>query len=400
MVDADEGAIVDGAHAASFAARNGLAGELKRLIGDANWRVFAVLDGAQFDDVSAELAAADIAHRSLYINVEDEELVDAGPWLVDFYHKPASQTATEEDLSSDEVDGPDTSDEALNAQADILADEMRAALEQGADPFESSPSDDHAPTADIALQVDALLAIVADRPAAVFWVGDASLSEERLWKHTRSINRVMIPRAFAGDDEDDSSIDDPAASAHVDVMFRHADGNVLAEVLPVLDAAQFARLYGPAKGLMFIAPDHPDRTGSTLRRAPLPNDAPSTTPGMLKLSKEQMLGIEASRLERSRRRVADYLRDVDPDTTEGLNNVELRSIILEYEQAGNDLGLQSERAHMKWAYLMSVSGGELGKRAETRKFFNESSKHPDDRIDDILDMFDEVWSEPKSIVQC
>ena len=49
---------------------------------------------------------------------------------------------------------------------------------------------------------------------------------------------------------------------HEAVMFRHGDGNVLAEVMPVLDAAQFSRMFGPAKALMFLAPDHPGSDGS------------------------------------------------------------------------------------------------------------------------------------------
>jgi hypothetical protein len=88
-------------------------------------------------------------------------------------------------------------------------------------------------------------------------------------------------------------------------MFRHADGNVLAEVLPVLDAAQFSRVFGPAKALMFLAPDHPASDGSLIRRAVLPGGAPPAPPGMLRLSMEQMEGIEEIRLERLEGRLED-----------------------------------------------------------------------------------------------
>jgi hypothetical protein len=176
-------------------------------------------------------------------------------------------------------------------------------------------------------------------------------------------------------------------------MFRHGDGNVLAEVMPVLDAAQFSRMFGPAKALMFPAPDHPGSDGSPLRRAVLPADAPPAAPGLLKLSMEQMRGIEEARLERSRRKVMTYLRDVDPGATEGLSDREQRTLIVEYEQSGDAMGLKSERAHMKWAYLMSVSDGEIAKSSATKSFFSESSKHPDDRIDDVMDEFGDAWSQ-------
>jgi hypothetical protein len=57
------------------------------------------------------------------------------------------------------------------------------------------------------------------------------------------------------------------------------------------------------------------------------------------------------------------------------------------------LGLQSERAHMKWAYLMSVSDGVFATAPETKQFFAESARHPDNRIDDLMDMFDALWTE-------
>ena len=190
----------------------------------------------------------------------------------------------------------------------------------------------------------------------------------------------------------------PAAGeeTHEAVMFRHADGNVLAEVLPVLDAAQFSRVFGSAKALMFLAPDHPASDGSPIRRAVLPADAPPALPGLLKLSMDEMRGIEAARLERSRRKVGGYLRDVDEQAISGMSNTQLYELVRQYESDGNALGLRSERAHMKWAYLMSVSDGEIAKRPETRQFFLESSKHPDDRIDDLLDMFDDVWTKSES----
>jgi Domain of unknown function (DUF4123) len=44
--------------------------------------LFAVLDGALFDDLPGILRQADLKHRSLFIKPEDGEFERAGPWLV------------------------------------------------------------------------------------------------------------------------------------------------------------------------------------------------------------------------------------------------------------------------------------------------------------------------------
>ncbi|PDT39084.1 hypothetical protein CO671_00835 [Rhizobium sp. M10] len=63
--------------------------------------------------------------------------------------------------------------------------------------------------------------------------------------------------------------------------------------------------------------------------------------------------IEDARMQASRRKVTAYLRDVDPATAE-LTDAELMDRVPSYEASGTRLGLASERAHMKWAYLMSI----------------------------------------------
>jgi hypothetical protein len=88
-----------------------------------------------------------------------------------------------------------------------------------------------------------------------------------------------------------------------------------------------------------------------------------------------------------------YLREVNEEATWGMSEEELHALIVEYEKSGDALGLQSERAHMKWAYLMSVSDAVFATAPETKQFFAESAKHPDDRIDDLMDMFDAMWTE-------
>jgi hypothetical protein len=255
-------------------------------------------------------------------------------------------------------------------------------------PDASSAFDRLLEAADPQVPLEAVIRLIGDAPAAIFWIGDAGLTEAALWQHLRTLNMVLIPREY---DNQKAPRPVEGEETHDAVMFRHGDGNVLAEVLPVLDAAQFSRVFGPARALMFLAPDHPASDGSAIRRAVLPGDTPPAPPGMLTLSMEQMAGIEEARLDRSRRKVMSYLRKVDEQATSEMSDAELSNLIIQYERSGNAIGLSSERAHMKWAYLMSVSGGDIAKGQETREFFVASSKHPDDRIDDLVHMLDKAW---------
>ena len=376
--------------------RETLHGHLARLAADPARRLYAVLDGAQFDDLPAELRGRELAHRSLYVDVADHELVLAGPWLVDLHHLPAPEAEPRAELARPIQSENEPDDDALHAQADVLAKALREAVEAG----------DHsgggmlvqpgpAPSADPATQLDKVLALVGDAPAAVFWAGGSDLTEPALWRHLRTLNRVLIPRGY-GDDPSTlpaAAGSDDDGGTHEAVLFRHADGNVLAEVLPGLDTAQFARLFGPARALAFHAPDHPTPSGSFVWRALVPDDAPAPPAGMLLIDTAQMDTVEQARLERSRRKVMAYLREVDPASTDALSDAELYTVIRRYEEAGNAHGLESERAHMKWAYLMSVSNGGIDKAPETRAFFRQSSKHPDDRIDDLMDLADKAWEQ-------
>jgi hypothetical protein len=344
-------------------------------------RVFALADGARFDDLPGALAASGLYHRSLYLNVQDAELVRAGPWLIDPYRQP--------DLALNAWGGLPLNSDA-KGDAAITADTEAAVWEK--QPGASSFTD--ALAVDPDRQLETLIQLTGDTPAAVFWIGNPALTEVALWQHLRTLNMALIPKEYDREPQGATrdSLSSKTLETHEAVLFRHGDGNVLAEVLPVLDAVQFSRVFGPANALMFVAPGHPGSDGTALRRALLPENSPPAPPGMLKLSMQQMEEIEAIRHEASRRKVMDYLRDVDPGGTDGLSDAQLQELVVKYEEAGGALGLKSERAQMKWAYLMSVSDSEMAKRPETRQYFLESSKHPDDRIDDLMHMFDDVWT--------
>lgn len=374
---------------------------------DRSRAVYAVLDGAQFDDLPAELRGQGLAHRSLYVDVADDELILAGPWLVDLHHLRVDEDVA--DLHEEKHVEPrqaaeEPDDETLYAQADALAQAMRISVEAGDETgggrLVLQQTVPLASKADPAIQLEKVLAVVGDKPAATFWVGEASLAEPVIWRHLRTLNRVLIPQGYGEDDKGPSTLPISVANGqegggktHEAVLFRHCDGNVLAAVLPALDASQFTRLFGPARALAFHAPDHPTPSGSFVWRALAPDGTSAAPAGMLQIDADQMHAVEEARQERSRRKVVAYLRDVDPASTEGRSDAELHKAIRCYENTGNAYGLTSERAHMKWAYLMSVSDGDIDNAPQTREFFRQSSKHPDDRIDDLMDLADKAWKQ-------
>jgi hypothetical protein len=213
---------------------------------------------------------------------------------------------------------------------------------------------------------------------------------------------VLIPRAYGRDTGDDGAPDggeagdgmagegamDDAAAAGGDsetleaVLFRHGDGNVLAQTLPQLGAAQFSRLFGPAIGLTFPAPDYPSSNGSPVRRAPLPADAPPAPAGLLRLTAEQLAGIEEARLEKSRRRIAAYLREVAPERTASMSDAELAQMTAAHMDEARGYGVRSEAGMGRWSYMALMTGGKLSRNADVRSVMtaNEPSMPPDDRV--------------------
>jgi hypothetical protein len=345
---------------------------LGRIVPDPEKRVYVLMDGARFDDLPGMLTSGALYHRSLYRNVQDAELVRAGPWLIDPYRLPDPTFNAWGGLPADS-----NGDDAIAADARAALREPQA--ETGG-PFDGEP---HA--TDPQKQLEAVIQLIGDAPAAVFWIGDASLTEPVLWRHLRTLNMVLIPKEY-----DSGGAPPPAEGdeTHDAMMFRQGDGNVLAEVLPVLDVAQFARVFGPARVLMFMAPDHPGSDGSPIRRAVLPSDAPPAQGGLLKLSMAQMAGIDAARLERSQLRITRYLRDAAPEQTAKMSDAQLAGATARWMDEARGHGAQSEAALGRWSYLQLITVGEIGKKREVVEYLRQP--HPerttDQRVQDLMHM--------------
>jgi hypothetical protein len=349
-----------------------LIADVRRIASDAARRVFVLVDGARFDDLPSALSAAGIAHRSLYRNVQDAELVRAGPWLVDPYRQLDPARNAWGGLPSEVEVG----------EEDVIAADARAAMNE---PLASADLDGGARAADPGAQLEAVIQLIGDAPASMFWIGDSSMTEPALWRHLRTLNMVLIPKEYDAPDIVPPADGEEALEA---MMFRHADGNVMAEVLPVLDASQFSRIFGPAKALMFLAPDHPAPDGSPSRRAVLPGDAPPAQGGLLKLSMEQMRGIDAARLERSRLRITRYLRNVSPEQSARMSETQLAHATVQWMDEGRGHGLQSEAALGRWSYLQLITAGEIGKKREVTDYLRQpnAERTTDQRVQDLMHM--------------
>jgi Domain of unknown function (DUF4123) len=358
---------------------------LGKILADPRRRVYAVMDGALFDDLPLDLTNSGIAHRSLYKNVQDIELVRAGPWLVDPYHGL--------DRSLNLWGGLPTEQTGVSP----IADDTNAAMNAHA--LDTGPASFHASggRVDPAVQLERIVAMNGELPAAVFWIGDAALTEAALWRHLRTINMILLPKeadpnilTIPADDED----------THEAFMFRHADGNVLAEVLPVLDAAQFSRVFGPARELVFLAPHHPSQsTGSILRRARLPDNSPAATSGLLKLSQTQVDEIEDARNLVTRWDTVAYLRECAAEETQGLSDKELYATVGKIEERGFSLGFESMTAHMIFAFLCITGAGDVVDSDEFREDVTESGMHPDDALNEVYSgMMSAAESDARSAV--
>lgn len=113
-------------------------------VADPDKRVFAVIDGAKFPDLPTRLVKASVAHFPLYQG-SDRDLIEAGPWLVSLYrfHAPADDFYGRGGLGA----GP-----SLDERETDRPDPRR--------------------------QLESILQIATQSHGLVFWIGDASLTEE------------------------------------------------------------------------------------------------------------------------------------------------------------------------------------------------------------------------------
>ena len=223
--------------------------------------------------------------------------------------------------------------------------------------------------------LDRIFAFVGDRPAVVYWC--CEVSELVLHRHLRTLNIARIP-SWAADERPppaEPAVNEPSAS----VTFRHWDPRVLGAFLPVLDAAQFARILGPAREIAFLSPEF-----GGVRRVVRDAAWPPARPGLLTVDAAQMLALSERRVEARRRSVGDYLRDTADGALDGASEADVRAHVLASEARARELGIVTEAGHCRWAFLMMITRGEIGAHPAVADFIRYGAHPPDRQVEDIM----------------
>lgn len=315
---------------------------LKHIILQTEQPVFAVLDGAQFDDLPRALFDADFIHKPLYL--------DRGNGTVDQL-KTAPQMVW---LDRDWHD-PDKSNTGL----------PRSTSEK---------------------MLSRLLDFVGERPAAVFWLCEGG--GDVLYRHLRTINMILLP-TDVNMDRGKSYERDPLAQPSEDavdadhemVLFRHADSNVMAQVMPSLTYAHMSRVLGPASQILYSA--DPDWSEKPMRVSRV-DDMPTPAAGPLKLTVEEVREIEERRGVAARRRRVSYLCETCPSETQGASKETLEEHLRISEESGKKLGLVSEGAHCRWAFIMCKTNGRVLHSEEALNYITRKGRSPDEQVKQFM----------------
>jgi hypothetical protein len=277
---------------------------LQATLGEMPQPLFAVLDGALFDDLPGDLLSAGFSCRSLFLEHGDKEVERAGPWLFAL------------------------DNERARAHAEALA---------------------------------------LAQPCAVFW--SCPEGEMALWRHLRTLNEVMIPVEGSAREE----ADQPAQYERV--MFRHWDPNVIAAVMPVLDAEQFARMFGPSTYIFINAPDY-----GGLKRIPKPDSLPPAPPGPLRLTPDQIGDLKRAMVHSSRLRIGRFLRRTASEETKQFDDRQLLEVVDQYNRQARALGVDEERAQTRFAWLMLCSKGQFILSPGVKAYLGSGDGTPSSRV--------------------
>lgn len=301
--------------------------------------VFAVLDGAQFDNLPQELLLGDFVSRPLYLDRGDNnpEQIITAPHMVWLDERPEKIT--------------------------------------GRAPKETIP---------------ALMALIANRPAAVFW--QCPDGAEALYKHLRGINMVMYPKAALTDyaepelAETDEEQLEQALDTHTLVLFRHADANVIAQTVPALNVDEMARFFGPAS-CMFFAPDLDWADGREWMQMEKTDGLPKLPLGPLVLSEPTVAAISGLADLAAVRALRAYLLSADRGMYLSHSRDEIDRIISSSIRSGQELGFKEDFSYFFWSYLMMATGGSISKDPSIIDSISRSNRTPDEQLEYYVDNF-------------
>ena len=221
--------------------------------------------------------------------------------------------------------------------------------------------------------------IAAERPCAVFW--SCPDGEDALYRHLRSLNEVLIPKSALPKDTTKPGV--IAAKDYARVFFRHYDPNVLGELIPSINAAQFARFLGPAREVVWYAPDYGGR-----RSAINEDDLPEAPRGALKLEETNIKEMERRRLEGLRRWRVAYLKDCAPEQAAGKSDAELARFVIDEERKITAYGVKGQDKIAMWTYMQFTCPTDLNTDTGVRKYLSnkEHKVSPDQRVEHLFDL--------------
>ena len=322
--------------------------ELRQAVLDAGVGMYAVLDGAQFDDLPSALFDGNFAFRPLYL---------------------------------DRGNGPQ--DQLRTAPQMVWLDH---------DQTGSNISENVAPTGVKDFVLDRLLALVGDRHAVVFW--QCKAGGEALYRHLRGLNMVFIPsdETVDGDESQEqehaedleSGEPRPANTGPQLVLFRHADSNVLAQVMPALDEAQFARFFGPAN-LIAFAPDPEWASEEGFLIAPRLDDLPQAPAGPLRLDRAVMESMDELRVQSRRKSIKAYLNDVAPELTANADKTEIENYIISAEKSALRLNIKTDRGIALWTFTLLLTGGAAMSDPDINRAFLDGRLSGDRVLDEMAE---------------
>lgn len=294
---------------------------LADLLVQAKLPVFAVLDGAKFDDLPYSLMRLGLVHRPLY--------VDRGAQTRDF-----DQTAPRLVWLDQTADSPDWSvDRPCSPQV----------VAQVLDMLEKNLS------------------------AGVFWI--CAAGGNSLYRHLRRINMVRVPASSLPED----SRPRHQSSDWQAMLFRHADANVLAQVLPCLGEARRSSFLGPAQAIHFA----PDTVWSDDELVTVSAAAEPGTSGMLTLDAGILACIEARRKQRLghfvRAELTEY-RDQVPDYERIIEAACRRAIAYGFETIEDVLTFARTECDFGPRFEM------MPQHSEALYYLSQSTKAPAERI--------------------
>lgn len=294
---------------------------LRPLLSNSARTFFAVLDGAQFEDLPASLLEVGLTGRPLYRDRGDNDAdrIRTAPQLISIGHP--------------------------HERSDDVPEAHRSPKQEGL--------------------LDRLLDLVNSRPAVVFW--KCSKGEDVLYRHLRGINMIRLPRAGKPAFED-------ANDTHALQLFRHADCNVLVQVLPVLDEHQFARMLGPAEALYFC-PDA--RWGGGMKQA---RSRSGTVPsGFLTLTGEQLDDIcEMRSTDLDATLVAILARRYGQPTFGGFES-DLDAVRFYRQQARREHGIVNDQHLMDYLEIMVARGANVTQDRDFRMVMSKSCLSMEDK---------------------